>query len=842
VRVDREARAITAVERNDLSLAAIADDVEPPQGLPTSIRWRLTNRRDEPLSISIVASGVRGLDFDHRVTLRAGPGEMVEARADIPLPVDVPPSQDAQPAPAVRSLFILEQETLELGTGFRYRPPVEIDTEPRLLHTTPGGRCSAHLRLRSHLPEDAIATLRLTPAPGLTADWQRMTLDLPSDAYAGLPVTVEGTETGVLPLTVAVDLQCRGQRIAAQPTRVPVFVRPSGVPLADRTAERVWVATDHFLCRVQAKGGIVLGFDRAGGKPAFKFQEALGPPFEPRELQHQRFDLAVEASTGRLTVISTAQSEDRPGLTLRRRLTFGGSLVRVSYALGNHGRQSHQVQIRSELGFSQREQGRVVLPLQEGIVGAHATAFPQMPGDSPQDPDRFAERWLCVVGPHTTVGWIWSETLSSQDFGRRLDLYSERVTCPPGQWTELDAGTLYAGPGGWRAVRAAARRRAGQRADPDLIPPQIRPLQTVRLEPEPLVTLDDRLETTLVVDNLRGRPLEGLLRVEAQPGWTVKPNTFTLKDVTPERRFSAQIDLSTPSLPGPGRLKAQMETPLAHRSFSLPVVRLGSRRQVDVRHERTADQPVLVLDNGRFIFQVAPDFGPALVGWRENEVNHVRSPFAQVGALGWLSPWFGGLAPVLYPTREEETHEFPGRLHQERFTGEPVTVVDGRHIPWQGVRLTADLERDALRGLRLEFDLLTLGGSQVLRVALRLVNETTAERRVDGGWIAFPQIDGDYGSTVLWSEGLQRRRTPWPASPEAGHWGAATNPESDRTLILVSPYPRVRLHDWGGAGGNLGWLDTLRIPARGQIERLGYLILADDAQTARGYRCLREYQ
>ena len=83
------------------------------------------------------------------------------------------------------------------------------------------------------------------------------------------------------------------------------------------------------------------------------------------------------------------------------------------------------------------------------------------------------------------------------------------------------------------------------------------------------------------------------------------------------------------------------------------------------------------------------------------------------------------------------------------------------------------------------------------------------------------------------------RHIPWPASPEVGHWGAATNPESDRSLILVSPYPHVRLFDWGDAGGHLGWQDAYPIPARGQVERLGYLVLADDSETARGYCCLR---
>jgi hypothetical protein len=228
-----------------------------------------------------------------------------------------------------------------------------------------------------------------------------------------------------------------------------------------------------------------------------------------------------------------------------------------------------------------------------------------------------------------------------------------------------------------------------------------------------------------------------------------------------------------------------------------------------------------------------------LIGWCEGTTNHLLSAFPKAGVLGWLSPWFGGLMPMLLPPRSEQ--EFPGTLYRETFDSDPVKVPDASGLPWQGIRLSADLERDLFRGLRIEIDLLTLCQSQALKVILRLMNQSTAVRQVDLGWMSFWQPDGTYQHSALAAKGVKRQHSPLTAWPHGGNWGAVTNAATGRTIIAVSPFPEIDLMDWGADGGHLQWIAEQQVPAESTLEREMYLVLADSLEEAKAYRHLAQY-
>jgi hypothetical protein len=172
--------------------------------------------------------------------------------------------------------------------------------------------------------------------------------------------------------------------------------------------------------------------------------------------------------------------------------------------------------------------------------------------------------------------------------------------------------------------------------------------------------------------------------------------------------------------------------------------------------------------------------------------------------------------------------------------------VDGRGIPWHGVRVSAELEREEFVGLGVEFDYLTVGASNVLKLICRVHNRTTAKRRLVVGWLVYWQLDGAPIGNTLRSEEIERKHTPWEGWSEAGHWGTLTNPQTDRTAVLVSPYPHVRLIDWGDVGGHLGWFSGIDVtPASDGLgkatERTCYLALCNTFGQAQPYAWLRQY-
>jgi hypothetical protein len=217
-------------------------------------------------------------------------------------------------------------------------------------------------------------------------------------------------------------------------------------------------------------------------------------------------------------------------------------------------------------------------------------------------------------------------------------------------------------------------------------------------------------------------------------------------------------------------------------------------------------------------------------------VEHLISPYPEVKTFGWMSPWYGGLTPLAL-----HEDEMPGKLGLETFAAEPVEAPDARGIPWAGVRLRCQMVRDKLLGLALELDYLTVGRSNVLKLVYRIRNETTARRHLGGGWLSFWQLDGARAYNTLTSAEVQRKPTPWESWSDAGRWGIDTNAQTGRTAILVSPYPRVRLIDWGDVGGHLGFTDHIEVPASGTAERTCYIALCADPAAARRYICLEKY-
>ena len=251
-------------------------------------------------------------------------------------------------------------------------------------------------------------------------------------------------------------------------------------------------------------------------------------------------------------------------------------------------------------------------------------------------------------------------------------------------------------------------------------------------------------------------------------------------------------------------------------------------------------QAIHMIDNCQSRFTVAPRFSGALTRWEEDvdRVNHVMSSFPEHRTLGWISPWYGGVTPI---AALDSDGDFPGKLDRETLIGQVANATDTNGIPWRGVRLSCDLTREEHAGLQVDLDYLTVGHSNLLKLIYRVRNTTTAKRRLVIGWMSFWQPDGDSKLNVLRSEDIQRKSTPWNSEPLAYCWGAVTNPETERTVVLTSPYPEVRLMDWGDDAGHLGWWSSVDVMPLGLAERVCYLVLCADLAEARRYRWLGQY-
>ncbi|MBN1875514.1 MAG: N-acetyltransferase [Anaerolineae bacterium] len=828
---DREAQRITAVETDAFFAAAIAGDIEPARGLSTTIRWRLTNKQAQPMHISLIASGTDTLKVDKRATLVLAPGETWEFESPVDIALDTPDVKSGQPVPSVRTLFIINGEVLELGTGMRPRKAVEVRTTPEYVTLFPGVAKTVHIQLQSHLKADMEATVSLSPALGLTTAWTESSVTIPAKSFAALPVSLQAEAEGVYPLLVTVYFK-GGQ---TKPERLAIFNLGAGEVLADHGEKETRLENEWTRIIVKSRAGDMQFTAVQTGAVLGSFREVVGPPFWPSELDEKDFSVTLQKTDGRLKAILSADMNDRAGMTLRREVTLGGGpLVEIASTLVNKGPHTHQLQLSRRVYIWQEDLVTLTLPLKEGLVQTRYSEMPDGSEDISRRPEAFAERWGVLSSERGMLGVLWDDTVEENEFSWSVGLNSKVLACGPQQWTPAGTLHLYIGPGDWRTVRAHARRLAGQDTIPEPIPVEVRKVYNARLEPSPLVTLEDTAATTLVVDNLRGKPLEGGVTLVLPEGLAVDKSTFELHDVSIKNTLREAVTLTLPSEATAYTAAAHLQTRIFNVNVAVPVIRLGNRAAVDV----VQDNGTFMLDNGRTCFGVAPDFSAALFQWEEGGVNHALSPYPKQSIFDWMNPWYGGLMPIVLRPGD---NDFPGKLHRETFTGEVIDLPDARGIPWRGARMSSVLQRERLLGLCMDIDYLTVGNSNVLKVIYRVHNMTTAWRHFTLGCLSFWQPDGTSEHNVLHIEGMERKPNPWISWAETPYWVSVTNGETGRTLIQVSPYPSARYIDWS-TGGHLAWFNDVDIPPEGVLERILYLVLCRDLAEAKRYIALKDYK
>jgi hypothetical protein len=855
--VDRQSQALTGLETADFAAYAVVDESEPAQSIAYPVRWRVVNKRAEPVDVSLLARGQTGIELNRRVsfTLAAGEERFLEAAYVCTVaapPLDPANGHEARPAPAIKTTLVIGGDVVELGTGLRYRPAVQVSAEPEFPSLLPGQSRTIYLQLRNRAARPVTGDVTITPQEGLQTDWLRHEFQLEKDGYAGLPLVVTCDEAGSTPLLVTATFSDGAHhsdgahRVTTAAQRIPLLVTPPAGVSADRARDRVVVENDFFQLVCQARAGACQVWNKARQRRDVSIVEEVGPPFEPWDLSGKQYDLALEQGQGWARVTLTAESGDFCGLSIAREITVTASpQMRVCYRVVNNSATVHRFQVRPCLKFCDLDASHVALPRREWLVVERASEFPAVRGDLPQKPDLLAEQWIALTRDGQASGAIWDAGVAEHEFWwERLSLcFAERALDPQ---TAVQVGPfyLYVGPGDWRAVRRAWQRTTGRDVRrPKVVSESARPC-AFGLSPVPLVLLNGRVETSLVARSVRQREMEGRIVVEPPPGWSVDRAEFPLESLSSKKPVEATLCLTaTDHRIGADAGRLRLEGSRFDEVHPFTVIRLGDEKAlVQVEKTEGAGQRLWTIANGRCIWTVAPAFHGGAIAWREagSDVNHLMTSFPDDGELGWIKPWFGGIRPMITPMDEDQG--WPGKLHEETFAAEPFETTDTRGISWRGVHLVASLEREGFEGLRAEIAYLTVGCSNVLKTVYRLVNETSVHRGFRIGLLAFCQVDGQYGDTVLYGDGFQRKRTPQTSFLRVGPWGVAVNPATGRAIVhvLASGEKRIELSDWGVEGGHPFAYNRVVLPPHGSHAMVTYLALCGSLEEAKRYGTLAQ--
>ncbi len=864
--IDRKAQTLTGLETGEFAVYTHVAESKPAQGIRYPITWEVTNKRSTLMRVQLAATGDTHIQIDHTSDFILAPGETRTITSSYRCAGDAPHLEIWQwrpkPTPQIKSLLVLDEEELALGTGLHYEPAANISLHPSPVTLMPGVAQTVLVQVKNHLKQPMQGELQVVRADGLTSSWQRHPFTADAQGYASAALQLTSQQEAEVALAIMATFETEGEPIRTAPQLLPVLVRSLGSVVAiahhpDPSKTMIYAENDFFFARCEQREGQVWLTNKAGAEYQFGLKEMLGPPYVPNEFDGKEFDVQLKHEAGRVCFTSTIVSTAFAGLRVRRAIIITPSpLVQVRFWLQNEGDRSHTCKLLINMNFpdSFAVNGQAVIPRSERLVTAMANLMPEIEGDFPKYPKDVAEQWAAYVIEGQVHGVVWSKDASEHEWRPWFfDLISAETTIPPQSNVELSPLHLYCGPGEWRTVRRIWQQSNGQ-SEPDQLDNRKMPVATspykVSVTPSPALTLRDEVTLQLHVDNLRKQPIHGRILLSPPAGWRADPAEVVVEDVQDGKTLEATIHLQAihPSV-GAASGELQLQTEAFDSVHPFTILRLGEAdKVVQVNQEDPETMPLWQIDNGRMAWTIAPNFHAGIVAWREqgSAINHLRSSYPEEGEFKWMKPWFGGIRPLV----SGDEGGWPGKLQQEAFTTSVIESSDAQGLRWRGVRLQAQIAGlPSFKGIRVELDYLTLPGSNLLKAVLRMVNDTPIYRHAwnpSHAFMLFCQVDGVFDNATLYGEqtevGLvQRKRNPNNLWLRVGNWGAVVNPSTGRALSVTCPSTpnSVMLMDSDKEGGHLLITQAKTLAPQSSNELVLYLALVDSLAQARQYALIK---
>jgi len=838
--IDREARAPVAVETNALLVAAIAEEIEPLAGSKVNLRWRVVNKLAQPLHVYLHAVGDKGLTIDHREAFIVPGGERVEHLFQVEVAHDAPQQNEDGTAPAVRSIVRLNDQDVELFSGFRVKKPITLNTTPAQITLQPTIAGSVNLELHSELDHAVVASIYLTLPEGLGADWATRKIDLPAKGHIPVPLILTPSAETIYPLPVRVEFKDAESPKPVTETLAVFSLGPGGL-LCHQQGESARLETEALRVTAEAKGGAIKVEHKATRLTMAKLRCTVGPPYSPSEFEGVDFCLSLEQRSGRAIVHLAGEAKNYAGLYLHQELSLSSTgLAALRCYLENRGGEDYAKRLWLGVGSSSREQERLTLPLRQGVVQSPASIYPIFSrDDAPREATAYREPWLAREREGVVAGVAWDSLVTEieHDWGR-VGLSTAELSVPSGKRSKDICLALYVGDGDWHDARRVALRWSGA-WQPDEEPPTVRPPILARIEPKVLVTTGDAIKGHLLVDTASKRPASGRVVVEIEKGVSVEPHTVPVTDLIRGKSIEQDLRFTLPK----GALRVfdgQVHLTLALEEVARPfhLVRLGNQAPITVRRGERSGQEVWGIDNGSSNFVVAPAFGLSVIAWTQGGANQLCSAFPEPQGFSWLYPWFGGIHPAL---RIEEGHLWEGYLPGRVPLAEPVETVDKCGLTWKGVRLTARPAKKEFRDLEIETNYLTLGGADLLKYVVRLRNLRATQQVLTPKTTVACCLGAEPTQLTLRGQNVVRRPTMWGTEVGNAYWGTLTNERTGKSLLMVSTNHDVSLLDEGQHGRELTVGNLVRLAGNEVYERTYYLVLADSLARAQTYKVMKDY-
>lgn len=810
IRADKQALGITSLETPEFFAAAIPENAEPSRGLSSQIFWKIKNKTEKEMKVSIIANSDRDIKIDHRKTLTIAPHQTAECSASVEIPVKEPTTKKKGSTPLVKTTFVIDGKVLQLKTGFAPKPAIKISTNPKFITLYPDVKQIVNLQLQNSTKQEITATVSVAPEEGLTTNWKEKNVIIQPESRIGFPLSLVAENHGAYELSVSLCVEIAEKQVHIPAKDKKVFVLPAGEVVGIIEGDHLRIENEKVRFVIKKKGGNVKVVDLITNEELLWESARPAPPVWPSEYTFADYDLQIEKKNGNIIATATAASKENPGFFFHKKITVGnGDVFSIENIFDNRSSKTLKFQLSEQLIV---EGGHRVLPLKSGIIRGSCSVFPGFADDDYKKPEVFCESWMAVEKDNKTIGVIWPDDIKQFELGWGIEYFGKFYDCLPQSQIKTKKSLVKISDGDWKSVRKFWQRIRGK-VQNEPVQKEVELLSPLALKtsPEVLAFVDDEINATLKIQHSISRKVSGKAKILFPEKWSGNHNEIELIDVNWKNPVEQKIQITAPAGQSSAIGKVQLSTNECDSLVDLPLIRLGNRQKVQLKETLVNGKKVLTLNNGAIEIDISPDFAGSIIAFRENKVNHLFSSFPDVGTLGWMSPFYGGIQPYI--------GELPGELYKEVFSADPISCHDSNNIEWTGIRQRVNIKEDEdFKGLILEFDFLTVGNSKTIKLVARVKNLTSATWKPKIGFAYFLQPDGSKENTVLCGTEARIKPTDQIITICRNEFGIAKNSNTGKSLILVGDRSDVHLKSWGKDGGHLQYQRKCFVKAEGMSE------------------------
>ena len=822
---DRQSWGLIEIENGDLLLSCSLTDEKLVAGMPHPVRWRIVNKRSDPVQVFLTASGDPGVEVEKREVLEVKDCAEVEGMFTVD-PNIKEKTQDPRAA-ILRTDMVIDGVGIELAAGIDVQQAVSVSLDlPRAI-LRPGAACEARLSLRSNLDKPCTARVSVAPAGGVSVGKRDHRVTLAAWGGAELPVSVTATDAGAAALDVVVDVTAGRQKVSTKAQRVDMLAAAPGDVAGSVGERRAYLCGGGLAVDVGLRNGDASVYHTLRGGRSRRMEirrPQLGPPFSGQDLFDEKAEAWIEREAFGVVLGLRTGSVLRPGVALERRISVGrGPIVRVVDTVINGSARVYDLSSRQGWSMQMGDRSELVVPRKDGVYrntgGAGGRHLDQL--KLPEAEQAWPEQWVCMQrddGCAAGILWHGAERAEARRWGE-MQRRVGRVA--PGQTARLAPIYAFVGDGNWQTVRGWWQMLVGD-GPPEVEavrPTTHRPI-ALGLAPSPVLVKDGAGEAVVFLHSPGEHKLDGTLALDVPSGVRSDLRSVKVAGLCAAGPVARKMQLRAGKRTVTGALDigVRFETEEAiYRDTGRALVLPTSAPEVRIAKEDGGK--AIAIDNGILTARVAPGFCGAVISLKMGGKEYLSSAYPEARIRGWENPWHGGIRP--------HCGRMWGILHKEVFRYRVIRRKGRQGLVWRGVRVHCTMQHERGRGQSIALDYLLAPGADVLAILPRCRDEAGLGSNGHAAFLVYPAF-AESSEGIRFYNQTEPSITPLGAPHWSGagdwHWGGIVGADGRALFVSAQGEDAQAEGESMGKDGCILYGGVGRwMPAGGQIEGLFFV-------------------